>query len=68
MAKRKKPLHPDAPLYHRSHARPVSRRDFLRQGMVAGTGTLIGGFLLGMFANPRTPMRRFRWILIIQIS
>ncbi len=53
MAKRKKPLHPDAPLYHRSHARPVSRRDFLRQGMVAGTGTLIGGSLLGMFANPR---------------
>ncbi len=51
MAKRKKPLHPDAPLYHRSHARPVSRRDFLRQGLVAGTGTLIGGPLLSMFSS-----------------
>ncbi len=51
MAKRKKPLPPDTPLYHRSHARPVSRRDFLRQGLVAGTGTLIGGPLLSMFSN-----------------
>ncbi len=51
MAKRKQPLHPDAPLYHRSHARPVSRRDFLRQGFVAGTGTLMGGPLLSMFSN-----------------
>lgn len=51
MTRRKKPLHPDAPLYHRSHARPVSRRDFLRQGLVAGAGTVIGGPLLGLFSN-----------------
>ena len=48
----KQPLHPDAPLYHRSHARPVTRRDFLRQGLVAGTGTLIGGPLLSLFSSP----------------
>lgn len=51
MAKRKQPLHPDAPLYHRSHARPVSRRDFLRQGMAAGAGTLVGGPLLSLLSG-----------------
>jgi hypothetical protein len=51
MAKRKQPLHPDAPLYHRSHAKPFTRRDFLRQGFVAGAATLIGNPLMGLFSN-----------------
>ena len=54
MAKRKHPLHPDAPLLHPDHSRPVSRRDFLRQGFISGTGMVMGGSLLGVLANPRT--------------
>ncbi len=53
MAKRKQPLHPDAPLLHRDHSRPVTRRDFLRQGFLSGTGMVMGGSLLGLLTNPR---------------
>ncbi|HID82508.1 MAG TPA: general secretion pathway protein GspF [Chromatiales bacterium] len=53
MAKYKKPLHPDAPLYHQDHSRPVTRRDFLRQGFISGTGMVLGGSLISLFANPR---------------
>ena len=54
MAKRKQPLHPDAPLYHRSHARPVTRRDFLRQGFVAGTGTVLSSSIFGALFGHRS--------------
>jgi hypothetical protein len=53
MGKRRRSLHPDAPLLHQNHPRPVTRRDFLRQGFVSGAGLLTGGSLLGMLANPR---------------
>jgi len=55
MAKKHKyrPLLPDDPLYHADHARPVTRRDFIRQGMLAGTGVTLGGGVFSMFANPR---------------
>jgi len=53
MAKRKKQLHPDAPLLHQDHSRPVTRRDFLRQGFISGTGMVMGGSLLGVLTNPR---------------
>ena len=53
MAKRKQSLHPDAPLLHQDHSRPVTRRDFLRQGFISGTGMVMGGSLLGVLANPR---------------
>ena len=53
MAKRRHPLHPDAPLYHADHARPVTRRDFLRQGFISGTGLVTGGALLSLLGNPR---------------
>lgn len=36
-----------APLQHENHKRPVSRRDFLAQGMVAGAGFIAGPSLLG---------------------
>ncbi len=50
----KKPeLSPDAPLFHRDHARPVTRRDFLAQGFISGTGIALGGSLFSLFANPR---------------
>ena len=55
MAKTRKPLHPDQPLRHPDHPRPVTRRDFLRQGFVAGAGMALGsGGLLSLFATPRT--------------
>ncbi len=57
MAKRRHPskteLSPDAPLFHRDHARPVTRRDFLAQGFISGTGIALGGSLFSLFANPR---------------
>ncbi len=43
----------DAPLLHQDHSRPVTRRDFLRQGFISGTGVALGGSLFSLFANPR---------------
>ena len=53
MANRKQPLHPDAPLLYPDHPRPVTRRDFLRQGLISGMGVTLGGSLFSLFANPR---------------
>ncbi len=53
MAKRRHSLHPDAPLYHADHSRPVTRRDFLRQGFISGSGMVAGGALLSLLGNPR---------------
>ncbi len=53
MAKRRHTLHPDAPLFHNDHGRPTSRRDFLRQSFITGTGAVTGGALLGLLGNPR---------------
>ena len=46
-------LHPDAPLYQVDHPRPVTRRQFVSQGFVAGAATVIAPTLFGLFANPR---------------
>jgi hypothetical protein len=46
-------LHPDAPLYQKDHPRPVTRRQFVAQGFVAGAATVIAPTLFGLFANPR---------------
>ncbi len=53
MAKLKNALHPDAPLLHQDHPRPLTRRDFLRQGFISGTGMVIGGSLLGVLSHSR---------------
>ncbi len=45
-------LAPDAPLLHQDHSRPVTRRDFLRQGFIAGTGVTLGGSVFSLFSNP----------------
>lgn len=50
---RRQTLSADAPLFHLDHGRPVTRRDFLRQGFITGTGLTIGGSLFSLFANPR---------------
>lgn len=49
MAKRHRPLTPNEPLRHPDHARPVTRRDFIRQGFLAGGGVVMGGALWGLF-------------------
>lgn len=53
MAKRRPPLHPDAPLYLNSHSRPVTRRELISQGFKTGMGTVLGGSVFSLFANPR---------------
>jgi len=52
MTKRRTPLHPDAPLLHELHKRPVTRRDFLSQGLIAGSGMVMAPSMFSMFAAP----------------
>jgi hypothetical protein len=40
------------PLYHACHAKPVTRRDFIAQGFMAGMGTALSGSVFSLFANP----------------
>ncbi len=42
----------DAPLYHADHARPVSRRDFIRQGFTLGSASVLSGGVFSLFATP----------------
>ncbi len=39
------------PYKHENHRRPVTRRDFLAQGMIGGVGMALGPSLLGFFGN-----------------
>ena len=48
MARKPKTLSPDAPLLFPDHPRPVTRRDFLRQGIISGAGVVMTGSLLGL--------------------
>ena len=43
----------DAPLKHLDHKRPVSRRDFIRQGFGAGSAMVFASTLFSLFGNPR---------------
>ncbi len=49
---KKQYLPPDAPLKFEDHGRPLTRRQFIRQGFLGGSATLLSGSVLGMFANP----------------
>ncbi|PIE40738.1 MAG: general secretion pathway protein GspF [Gammaproteobacteria bacterium] len=53
MTVRKKPafLSPDAPLMHADHRRPVSRRDLIRQGFMAGAGAALIPSALSLFSR-----------------
>jgi hypothetical protein len=46
-------LTPGAPIRHPDHPRPVSRRDFLRQGFISGAATIAAPSVFALFANPR---------------
>jgi len=50
---KKRELGINEPLRHRDHKKPVTRRDFLAQGFLAGSGTVIAPSILGLLANPR---------------
>ena len=43
----------DEPIRHPDYHRPVTRRDFLAQGFVGGSATVIAPTVLGLLANPR---------------
>ena len=52
MAKKKnRTLHPDEPLLHADHPRPVTRREFIQQGFISGAGAVIAPSMLGMLAS-----------------
>lgn len=53
MTRKQKALNPNEPLHHADHKRPVSRRDFLAQGFITGTGIVTGPSLLGLLAGSR---------------
>ncbi|VAW69828.1 FIG00785185: hypothetical protein [hydrothermal vent metagenome] len=53
MKNKSKPLGINDPLRHADHARPTTRRDFLRQGFISGTGAVLTGGAFGLFSNPR---------------
>lgn len=53
MSRKSNLLSPDAPLLHTNHKRPVTRRDFLAQGLAAGLGMAVGPTIFSLFANPR---------------
>jgi hypothetical protein len=52
MAKKHKTVDPDAPLLHADHPRPVTRRDFIRQGFIGGGAMVAGNALLNLFLHP----------------
>ena len=50
-------LHPDEPIRHEgSHKRPVTRRDFISQGLTSGAGAVIAPTIFSLFASPRDAM------------
>jgi hypothetical protein len=53
MRRKVKDLSPDAPLLHPDHSRPVTRRDFVRQGLLKGAAVVTAPSLFGLFSNPR---------------
>jgi hypothetical protein len=53
MAKKPKWLSPDEPLRHPDHPRPVSRREFIRQGFIGGSAMVTGGSLLNLLLQPQ---------------
>lgn len=56
MAKRPKHYQLDEPLLHAAHKRPVTRRDFLGQGLIAGVGTVLAPSVLSLLGVPRSAL------------
>jgi hypothetical protein len=43
---------PEAPLLYEDHGRPLTRRQFIRQGLMTGSAGILTGGMFGLFANP----------------
>src|ERR1700722_14353157 len=54
MGKPPRALAPNEPVRHADHPRPTTRRQFVAQGFLTGTATILGPSLLGLMGNPRT--------------
>lgn len=52
-SRRKRALALDEPVKHGSHKKPVTRRDFLAQGFLTGSATVVASPLLAALLNPR---------------
>src|SRR6185312_5340434 len=52
-SKRQRALALDEPIKHGSHKRPVTRRDFLAQGFLTGSATVVAPAVLAALLNPR---------------
>ncbi|MDH3507177.1 MAG: general secretion pathway protein GspF [Gammaproteobacteria bacterium] len=50
---RRKKRNYDAPQRHQSHNRPMTRRELIGQGFLAGSATVFGGGVFSLFSNPR---------------
>jgi len=44
----------DEPQRHPDHPRPVTRREFVSRGFLAGSAFALGGGVMSLFANPRS--------------
>ncbi len=53
MSKKRNARHWDAPLLHADHPRPVTRRQFVAQGLMTGAAYTTGASILSLFSNPR---------------
>jgi len=53
LRKIRKSFLPDEPLRHPDHHRPITRREFISQGFMAGAGVVLGSSIFSLFANPR---------------
>ena len=49
-------MSPDTPLRHEDHPRPVTRREFVKQGFLTGSATVLSGGVFSLFANPNAAM------------
>lgn len=54
MRRKRKHFGPEEPLRHPDHGRPISRRQFISQGLAKGSAAVMGGSLFSLFANPRS--------------
>lgn len=52
-SRRKRALALDEPIKHGSHKKPVTRRDFLAQGFLTGSATVVAPTLLTAMLNPQ---------------
>ena len=56
MTKKFTHITPDTPLRHEDHPRPVTRREFVKQGFMTGSATVLSGGVFSLFANPNEAM------------